>query len=187
MQRSCIGNLSFVAMELIKQESGDAVTHTIPVYEGYTLRHSIHRIDLAGRGITHYLTRLLTERGHFFTNTAGREIVRDIKEKLGYVALDFEKDMQHCLWNNDLEKSYELPDGQIVTIGNERFRCTEAMFQPSLVGMESVGIHEMIFNTIMKADIDIRKVKNFQLEKLTFLGLVWKYCAFWRKYFVSRH
>jgi hypothetical protein len=52
--------------------------------------------------------------------------------------------------SSGFDKSFELPDGQIVTVGNERFRCPEALFQPALLGMEAAGVHEKVFNTIMK-------------------------------------
>jgi len=138
-------------------DSGDGVTHTVPIYEGYNLPHAIMRIDLAGRDMTDYLVKLLSEVGQSFASSAEIEIVRDIKEKLCYVALDFEAEMKTYAESSAMDKTYELPDGNTVTVGNQRFRCPEALFQPMKLGKEFAGVHELTFQSIMKCDVDVRK------------------------------
>jgi len=143
-------------------DSGDGVTHSVPIYEGYSLPHAITRLDLGGRDLTQYLITLLSDRGFSFTTTRDRDIVRDIKEKLCYVALDFDAACKAAADSGEVEirrkdDGLMFSDGQVVNLPNEeRFRCPEALFRPVLMGRESDGIHKLVHESIQRCDADIR-------------------------------
>jgi len=137
-------------------DSGDGVTHIVPVYEGFALPHLTRRLDVAGRDVTRYLIKLLLLRGYAFNRTADFETVRQIKEKLCYVGYDLQLETKLAQETTVLVENYTLPDGRVIKVGSERFEAPEALFQPQLVDVEAVGVAEQLYNTIQAADIDIR-------------------------------
>lgn len=138
-------------------DSGDGVTHIVPVYEGFAIAHAIHRSDIGGRDITDYLRRLLRQRGYSLSSSAEREIVRDIKERLCYVALDPEKELKLAEKVSGMEKTYTLPDGETLTIGAERFMAPELIFNPGAIGSEENALDELIYRSIQNCDVDLRR------------------------------
>lgn len=137
-------------------DSGDGVTHIVPVYEGYSLPHLTKRLDVAGRSITSYMIKLLLQRGYAFNATADFETIRIMKEKLCYVGYDIDVEQQLANETTTCVETYELPDGRKIKVGGERFGAPEALFQPHLIDCESKGVAELLYECINAADVDLR-------------------------------
>lgn len=134
--------------------SGDGITHTVPIYDGYASEHSIERFPMGGKDVTEYLARILRERGYSFSSSSEMYLLKCLKENTGFVALDYEDSLQ--LPDSTYETNFCLPDGQELEIGNERFRCAEVMFSPSLIGKDMGGIHRMLYDSFETCDVDIK-------------------------------
>ena len=139
-------------------ESGEGVTHTVPIYEGYCSPHTINKSTVAGRDVTHYLLQLLQEVGQSFSTATEKDVIRDIKEKCCYIADDYAKELRESKESSAKDVLYELPDGSTVVLGSQRFQCSEVMFTPKLIGRDDVqGIHDMCYESIMRSEPDVRK------------------------------
>ena len=190
---------------------GDGTADIVPVYEGYALPHAIPRMNISGRDITWQLQRLLSEQGYSFYTSGDRDIVNAIKEKLGYIAFDYDAELKvpttaepklavfqeyyattkrtdrveimdevfgrnisrivhqylpqsaeqdfafQSMVENAKETTYELPDGKLITVGNQRFRATEILFNPAFCGREEPGLMDHLNWSIMRCDEEIRK------------------------------
>ncbi|KAL8823441.1 MAG: hypothetical protein Q9191_005852 [Dirinaria sp. TL-2023a] len=142
-------------------DAGDGVSHAVPVYEGFAMPSSIRRIDVAGRDVTEYMQTLFRKSGYVFHTSAEKEVVRAIKEKTGYIALEPRKEEKE--WQSYGGKpegkvvEYALPDGQKIKVGAERFRAPEILFDPEIIGLEYPGIHQMVVDAINRTDMDLRK------------------------------
>lgn len=163
---------------------GDGVSHVVPVVEGFALMHSVKRADLAGRDVTEWLASSLRYCGQIFHTSAEMEIVRAIKETACYVATapfrddlgrevgglikDIDKNKTGRPSSENREQSqtsytYTLPDGSPLIIGPERYRAPEILFNPSIVGFEYPGVHQLVANSISRTDLDLRKELTSQI------------------------
>lgn len=138
-------------------DSGDGVSHIVPVWQGVCPPALIKRLNIAGRHITTHLIKLMQIRGYAFNRTADFETVRQIKEKLCYVGYDLAVENKLALETTVLVKKYTLPDTTEIKLGRERYLAPELLFDPSLDGVEADGVHEMLFNMIQEADVDLRQ------------------------------
>jgi actin-related protein len=116
-------------------DSGDGVTHTVPVFEGFSIPHAVQKMEIAGRLLTQYMQKLMLEVGESMTSSAELEIVRDIKEKLCFVTPNYEQGMTDCQSSSSEDKSYTMPDKRVITVpGTVRMSCPELLFKPELNG-----------------------------------------------------
>jgi len=154
---------------------GEGVTQAVPVYEGFALPHSISRSDVAGKDVTHQLQLLLRRSGLAFTTTAETQLVKSIKETVCYVSpqkpqedeptplSSLSKESSEASKKISMTTTYQLPDGQIVHLGKERFRAPEIIFRPELIGSEELGAADALVNSIKKSDIDLRSILYEQI------------------------
>jgi len=144
-------------------DSGDGVTHTVPVYEGYAIRHAVNRLNIAGRDVTEYLGTLINKSKGLisFASSAERQIMRDLKEKHCFLRTDTQVLNQYGDFNVEEMKgeelAYELPDGQHLYVGEELWRAPEILFNPQLVGKDLDGMHKLLNKSIQQCDIDLRR------------------------------
>jgi actin-related protein len=140
-------------------DTGEGVTHTVPIYEGFAVPHAIPRIPLAGCDLTVYFQELLKKLGYNFTTPDDIQAVNFLKEKdkLCEVALDYDATIKEGSDSKIFEKKEELPDGHAIVIGIERFQVPEVLFQPQLAAKQNEGIQKHADESIKKCDQDIRK------------------------------
>eukprot|EP01083_Nonionella_stella_P010830 30770_1 len=145
----------------VSVDFGFSSIRVVPIYEGHPLRNNSMNLCIGGGNITEYLCKILSERGYSFSTRLETEYVRDIQEQTGYVCMDMDEEKEKLK-----PVDYEQPDSRVVSFDAERYRCCEVLFEPSLIGIEQVGIHELIHQSIMKCDVNIRKdlYKNIVLS-----------------------
>lgn len=139
-------------------ECGDGYSCSVPVYEGYTLKSSIKRLDLGGRDLTEQLQlQLRKSTGLNLTTSGEMELVRLIKEKSCYVATDPVAEEDMCDFEGDqMGLKFKLPDGNSITLNKDRFQVPEILFQSTEISSELNGVPEIIWQTVSKVDIDLR-------------------------------
>jgi actin len=139
-------------------DSGDGVSHTIPVFEGFALSHGIEKMEIAGRVLNDYMQKLLLEIGESLTSSAELEIVRDIKEKHCFIAQDYEKESKEATSSSTMDASYTMPDKRVITIpAHVRMTCPELLFNPNLNGKTCASIQNLTWKSVQASDVDVRR------------------------------
>lgn len=139
-------------------DCGDGYCSSVPIYEGYALPNSTKRIDIAGRDITKQLQLYLRKAtGISLFSSNEQEIVRTIKEKVNYVAADYvQEEEKYNVNEEDMTSKFKLPDGQILSIANGKYRTSEILFNPKIMGVEYDSLPEICFQSINKIDLELR-------------------------------
>ena len=138
-------------------DSGDGVTHVVPIYEGYGIPHAIRRINWAGRDLTEKMQDYMMENNVDLSSSAEKEIARDIKETLCFVAEDFDKEMEESKSSTKHDRDFQMPDGSMIKVGTQRFRVPELLFNPANAGKDFQGFGGLVYDSILLCDIDVRR------------------------------
>jgi actin len=139
-------------------DAGDGVSHTVPVFEGFSLPHAVEKMEIAGRVLTMYMQKLFIENGESFTSAAEIQIVRDIKEKHAYVAQNYAEEKEAALKSAEHDIQYTLPDKRVLSVpATVRMGCPELLFDPTLNGLNCMSLPDLAWSSVQKADIDVRK------------------------------
>ena len=137
-------------------ESGEGVTQSCVVYEGYSIPSSYERYNYGGKDVTEFLRDLLKKKGYHFYNSTELKIINDIKENLCYLQINKRND-SYKKTNHIKSSPYYLPDGSNISIGEERILAPELLFNPEYTGKEYLGFTDMIISSINRIDIDLKK------------------------------
>mmetsp|Transcript_71860 Transcript_71860/g.126600 ORF Transcript_71860/g.126600 Transcript_71860/m.126600 type:complete len:395 (-) Transcript_71860:275-1459(-) len=137
-------------------EAGQSTCHTVPIFEGFSLFHSILQLDFGGTHLTEYLKGVLADSGVSFHPAHETEICSFLKEKLCSVAQDYPASQQQA----EGPLRHVLPDGTEINIGPERYTCCEALFSPQVYGSATSdrvkkGLAATAIDSIKKCDPDI--------------------------------
>ncbi|MFX0063791.1 MAG: rod shape-determining protein [Candidatus Hermodarchaeota archaeon] len=132
-------------------DMGAGGTNIVPIYDNLALNHAKKWLNINGRDITEYISGLISQRTEYsFSSLRELEIVADIKERLGYIALDPEREEINV-------RQYILPDGEVINLGVERFLAPEVLFNPAAIDLDCKPLHEAINNCIQKCEVNIQQ------------------------------
>ncbi|ELP89306.1 actin, putative [Entamoeba invadens IP1] len=129
-------------------------TQFVPVYEGSKVQVGVSRLELAGQDVNDSLEKFANTNGFTFKDYLEKETLADLKEKLCYVAQNYEEEKKKDA--NKLDKTFNLPDGKEIKLGVERFECAEQLFEPETCGKEIDGIIDRANDMLMHVDPDVR-------------------------------
>ncbi|CUF04194.1 actin 2, putative [Bodo saltans] len=143
-------------------DSGDGITHAVPIFEGHTIPGAVGRSDIAGRDLTEWMMELLSdETDRPFLTSSDREIARTIKEKHCRVSQDFDVDYDGCendpSWRERHTVEYELPDGSSISVCKATFCCPELLFNPQIAEKHSSSIQKLVYDSVQQCPIDLRR------------------------------
>jgi actin, other eukaryote len=134
-------------------DCGHSSTRIVPVLQGSPIQNAIQVLSLGGANIADYMMKILVETGYCFTsNSTEREMIKDIVQKTAFVSTNLSVDMQLGPDDRRHETVYELPDGNVITLCQQRYMAPEILFQPALAGFSSYGLGELIHSVITRCE-----------------------------------